>query len=94
MDRESNTGGRLVSLDVLRGFDMLFIMGGGSLMLAISAALGCPNCAFAEQFRHAAWEGLRFEDTIFPLFLFIAGVSFPFPMSKRLSLGASQMSLC
>ena len=86
-------GGRLVSLDVLRGFDMLFIMGGGPLALAICAALGVPNCWIADQFRHVPWEGLRFEDTIFPLFLFIAGVSFPFSMAKRLSLGSSKASI-
>ena len=94
MEREVKAGGRIVSLDVLRGFDMLFIMGGGPLMLAICAALGCPDCAFADQFRHVEWEGLRFEDTIFPLFLFIAGVSFPFSMTKRLSQGGTRLSLC
>ena len=85
--------GRLMSLDTLRGFDMLFIMGGGPLMLAICKALGCPDCAFAQQFLHVPWEGLRFEDTIFPLFLFIAGVSFPFSMAKRLAGGATKASL-
>ena len=86
--------GRLMSLDALRGFDMLFIMGGGSLMLALCKAFGCPDGAFAEQFYHVPWEGLRFEDTIFPLFLFIAGVSFPFSMSKRLANGSTRASLC
>ena len=88
-----NAGGRLVSLDALRGFDMLFIMGGGGLITAICAALGCPDGAFARQFRHVEWAGLRFEDTIFPLFLFIAGVSFPFSSAKRLADGASRASL-
>lgn len=96
MKNEATTGknGRLVSLDVLRGFDMLFIMGGGSLALTVCAALGAPDCAFAEQFRHVPWAGLRFEDTIFPLFLFIAGVSFPFSVAKRLAQGASRRTLC
>ena len=86
--------GRLMSLDALRGFDMLFIMGGGPLVLALCKAFGCPDSAFAEQFYHVPWEGLRFEDTIFPLFLFIAGVSFPFSMSKRLANGSTRASLC
>ena len=30
---------RLASLDVLRGFDMLFIMGGEGLVYAVAAAL-------------------------------------------------------
>ena len=85
---------RLLSLDVLRGFDMFFIMGGGPLILAICAALGVGDSAFAQQFRHVPWDGFHFEDTIFPLFLFIAGVSFPFSMAKRLSNGATKASLC
>lgn len=84
---------RLLSLDVLRGFDMFFIMGGGSLMIALCAALGAPDCAFAKQFHHVSWDGLAFHDTIFPLFLFIAGVSFPFSMAKRLSHGAKRSSI-
>ncbi len=84
---------RLMSLDALRGFDMFFIMGGGPLMISICAALGAPDCAFARQFRHVPWEGFAFEDLIFPLFLFIAGVSFPFSSAKRLAQGATRASL-
>lgn len=84
---------RLLSLDVLRGFDMFFIMGGGPLMVALCTALGAPDCAFAQQFCHVPWEGLTFEDTIFPLFLFIAGVSFPFSLAKRLAQGATRASI-
>ena len=90
---KDNPTGRLMSLDALRGFDMLFIMGGGPLALAVCAALGVPDCAFAQQFRHVPWEGFHFEDTIFPLFLFLAGVSFPFSRAKRLSRGATNASL-
>ena len=85
---------RLLSLDALRGFDMFFIIGGGPLILAICAALGVGDSAFAQQFRHVPWDGFHFEDAIFPLFLFIAGVSFPFSMAKRLSHGAAKLSLC
>ncbi len=81
---------RLLSLDALRGFDMFFIMGGAVLIRAICAALGAPNCAFANQFRHVPWAGLAFQDTIFPLFLFIAGVSLPFSTAKRLARGATK----
>lgn len=94
MKKESTEkGARLLSLDALRGFDMFFIMGGGPLMIAICAALGAPDCAFARQFRHVPWAGFAFEDLIFPLFLFIAGVSFPFSMAKRLAQGATRASL-
>lgn len=63
---------RLLSLDALRGFDMLLIMGLGEVIIALCAVLGFgTDCALARQFSHVAWDGLRFEDTIFPLFLFL-----------------------
>lgn len=86
-------GGRLLSLDALRGFDMFFIMGGSQLMMALCAAFGASGGAFARQFRHSAWTGFTFQDLIFPLFLFIAGVSFPFSTAKRLSQGATRARL-
>ena len=76
---------RLASLDVLRGFDMLFIMGGEGLVSAVAAALGHPG--FAASFGHVEWHGLQFMDVIFPLFLFMAGVSFPFSCSKSREKG-------
>ncbi len=76
-------GSRLLSLDALRGFDMFFIMGGAPLIVSVCAALGAPGCAFARQFRHVEWAGFAFYDLIFPLFLFIAGVSFPFSSAAR-----------
>ena len=39
---------------------------------------------FAEQLRHKSWEGFHFEDLIFPLFVFIAGVSLVFSLEKAL----------
>ena len=73
---------RLESLDALRGFDMIFIMGFASLISAICVALGHTDCWLDLQMDHAQWDGLRHHDTIFPLFLFIAGVSFPYSFAK------------
>lgn len=86
---DEKCGGRLVSLDVLRGFDMFFIVGGGTLLTALCEALGAADGVVARQLRHAEWAGFTFEDTIFPLFLFIAGASFPFSAAKRLAHGAT-----
>ena len=77
--------GRLASLDALRGFDMLFIMGGEGLVCAVAAALGFPD--FKASFGHVEWHGLQFMDVIFPLFLFMAGVSFPFSCAKSREKG-------
>lgn len=46
--------------------------------------------AIARQMGHVSWNGLTQHDTIFPLFLFIAGVSFPFSLSKQRASGISE----
>ena len=82
---------RLESLDALRGFDMLFISGGASLLIAL-AALFPDNAVWQvidEQMRHVSWDGLRHHDTIFTLFLFIAGISWPFSLAAQRERGAS-----
>ena len=74
---------RLLSLDALRGFDMFFIMGGGALLLSVSSFLpDGVSAVVAEQMGHKEWHGFAFYDLIFPLFLFLAGVSFPFSLAK------------
>lgn len=81
---------RLQSLDALRGFDMLFIMGFASLVIALCGLWpGAFSDALAASMRHPKWDGLSHHDTIFPLFLFIAGVSFPFSLAKQRAQGAA-----
>ena len=79
---------RLMSLDAFRGFDMFWIMGGEALLFTIAALFGCPE--FHKSFGHVPWEGLQFMDTVFPTFLFMAGVSFPFSAAKSLERGMSR----
>lgn len=75
--------GRLLSLDALRGFDMFWIMGADSLGGALATmASGPVTHAVAEQLEHVPWEGFHFEDLIFPLFVFMAGVSLVFSLGK------------
>ena len=73
---------RLYSLDALRGFDMFWITGGGSLAVIISKMTGVVW--LGEGMEHASWEGFHFYDLIFPLFMFIAGVAIPFSISSKL----------
>ena len=50
---------RLMSLDALRGADMLFIMGLASVVVKLCAALGWGDgCWLAQQMRHPPWIGL------------------------------------
>jgi len=82
---------RLLSLDTLRGFDMMFIMGMAGVIVALCGLFpGGSDCWLARQMSHVAWEGLRHHDTIFPLFLFIAGISWPFSYAKQVAGGASR----
>jgi predicted acyltransferase len=79
---------RLASLDALRGFDMFWIAGGGQVILSLVTAAKCPSLAWVPpQFEHVPWEGFHFIDLIFPLFLFMIGVSIPYAFAKRLARG-------
>ena len=82
-----------MSLDVLRGFDMMFIMGLTTVVTQLFSALGCDVSGLERQFHHAPWHGLSFYDTIFPLFLFLTGVSWPFSLSKRRAQGHSNSAI-
>ncbi|MFA5816305.1 MAG: DUF5009 domain-containing protein [Bacteroidales bacterium] len=79
---------RLHSLDALRGFDMLWIIGGGELAVALAKLTnwGWLNW-FAEQQDHSRWDGFHFEDLIFPLFMFISGVAISYAILGKIHKG-------
>ena len=80
-------GERIVSIDALRGFDMSFIMGGELVVVSLCKMFpGSFTNSVAMNMGHVAWNGFTFYDLIFPLFLFLAGCSFPFSLNKQLSL--------
>jgi predicted acyltransferase len=91
---ENTKKDRLLSLDALRGFDMLWIAGGEYLIVSLAALTGWPFLQWAaSQMKHVAWQGFHFYDMIFPLFLFIAGVSMPFSIVKRKKRGESMQKI-
>lgn len=72
-----------MSLDALRGFDMFWIIGADSLVYALSRMSENSTMKFfADQLEHADWAGFRFYDLIFPLFVFMVGVSMVFSLTK------------
>jgi predicted acyltransferase len=76
---------RLLSLDALRGFDMLMILGADELFYALQKTKGTGLTGFlATQFDHVDWVGFRFYDLIFPLFVFMVGMSIVFSLDKHL----------
>lgn len=89
---------RLASLDALRGFDMFWIMGAGSVLNALLPSLATltGNDVFNKvrgQLDHVPWDGFHFIDLIFPLFLFMIGVSIPFSFAKRLARGDGKLRI-
>ena len=79
-------GGRLMSLDALRGFDMFWIVGAGSLVHALNNMGDNPVIHFLHtQLSHVQWAGFHFYDLIFPMFVFITGVSMMFSMDKAMA---------
>ncbi len=75
---------RVLSIDALRGFDMFWIMGGSGVARALFEDDKPDSWAsrFAAQFEHVAWEGFRFYDLTFPLFIFLVGCVLPYSLSK------------
>lgn len=86
--------GRLLSLDALRGFDMFWITGGGSLMIVLSKLSGVGWMeTLAKQMKHIPWEGFHLWDLIFPLFMFIAGIAIPLSVKLKLIRNVSKKDL-
>ena len=74
-----------MSVDALRGFDMFWIIGADSLVYALNRMSQTrPTSFLAEQLDHAEWKGFHFYDLIFPLFVFIVGVSLVFSLTKAI----------
>ncbi len=78
-------GDRILSIDALRGFDMLMIIFADRFFSKLHNAAGTPFTAeLANQFDHPEWFGSTFYDIIMPLFLFLVGAVIPFSLSKRI----------
>jgi len=73
---------RLVSLDVLRGVTIAF------MIMVNNSGPGAWS-----QMHHAAWNGLTATDLVFPTFLFVVGVSIVFAFQARLARGATRSKL-
>jgi predicted acyltransferase len=73
----------MLSVDALRGFDMFWIAGVDGVIYAIHEIWPSKTFGlFADQFEHKPWEGFVFYDLIFPLFVFLVGVTTVFSLGK------------
>ncbi|HKO17965.1 MAG TPA: heparan-alpha-glucosaminide N-acetyltransferase domain-containing protein [Acidobacteriaceae bacterium] len=74
---------RLLSLDVLRGITIAF-------MILVNNQVGPAPFS---QLKHAAWNGFTATDLVFPTFLFLVGLSTVLSTQSRLARGASRREL-
>jgi heparan-alpha-glucosaminide N-acetyltransferase len=78
----SLTSKRLFSIDVFRAVTMLF-------MIFVNDLSGVRDVPGWIDHVKANEDGMHFADTIFPVFLFIAGLSIPLGLGKRINRGES-----
>jgi heparan-alpha-glucosaminide N-acetyltransferase len=77
---------RLLSIDVFRAINMFF-------MIFVNDLSGVKDVPGWIDHVKGSEDGMHFADTIFPLFLFIAGLSIPLAIGRRLSKGDSFASI-
>jgi predicted acyltransferase len=76
---------RLKSIDALRGFDMFWIIGGDYLVRSLPQIVDCGiTRELAQQMEHCEWAGFHFYDLIYPMFVFLVGVSLVFSLSRTI----------
>jgi predicted acyltransferase len=79
-------GTRLLSLDALRGFDMFWILGADQLVRSFQRVYDCPLTALLkEQMEHVEFSGLHFYDLIYPLFVFMVGMSISYSVPRMVA---------
>ena len=85
----NSTSGRLLSLDLLRGFIMVLLATESTGLYGYlnDYTTGPPFNYFMMQFTHHPWHGLHFWDLIQPSFMFMAGVAMAFSLNKQWANG-------
>ena len=73
---ELQSPSRFESIDALRRFDMFWIIGADSLVQGLRQVSDAGWVKLlADQLEHVPWNGFHFYDLIFPLFVFLVGIS-------------------
>ncbi len=94
MDKHFVKPNRILSIDVLRGFDMLLIIFADRFFIGLHAGAGTSITeSLVKQFDHPDWFGSTFYDIIMPLFLFVVGAVIPFSLSKRMQENTSTIAI-
>jgi predicted acyltransferase len=77
---------RLVSLDIFRGLTI-------AAMIVVNNLVAWTDTRRFPRLTHAEWHGCTLADLIFPLFIFIVGVTAAFSLNQRAKGGASMAQL-
>lgn len=94
MNTRPKVSERIMSIDALRGFDMLLIIFASQFFRGLNKGAELPITEFlANQFSHPQWFGFHFYDIVMPLFLFVVGAVIPFSLGKRLKTETGKKSL-
>jgi predicted acyltransferase len=94
MTHNNTINERLASIDILRGFDMLFLVGAGDILRGLIE--GFDSAALApvyHQLSHVEWIGFTAWDIIMPLFLFTSGLSMTFSFGKLYKQGYTKSKI-
>ena len=85
---------RILSIDALRGFDMMWIAGVDKVLKRAGAAMNNDfGVAMAAQMKHVDWAGLHIIDLVFPTFVFLAGASWPFSLDSQRRKGSTDRQI-
>ncbi|PXV63558.1 putative acyltransferase [Dysgonomonas alginatilytica] len=85
---------RLASIDILRGFDMFFLVGAGDILRRLFGSINSDMVnPIMYQLEHADWVGFTAWDIIMPLFLFTSGLSMPLSFEKQINNGLTKSEL-
>jgi predicted acyltransferase len=94
MNTDQTIKQRLFSLDALRGFDMFWIIGAEEVFHEMGSITHHPFWeGLSAQFEHPVWNGFTAYDLIFPLFIFLSGVSTPYAIGSAIAAGKSKNAL-
>jgi predicted acyltransferase len=82
---------RVVAVDALRGLNIFLILGADGAIWTLDRmlrdkgpALSAIGNFLGTQMSHVEWVGIRFYDLIFPLFIFVTGVSIALALPRLL----------